>query len=438
MLPLSERRERGKKLRHKIKRDRQADWYPKKGRSDPVATILAANSNRLRYLVPIKMGRMAAGPFAFFRGAAPLMAADLATLPVTGLRVQICGDAHVRNLGAYAAPEGHLVFDINDFDETIPGPWEWDVKRLATSLVLAGREAGEPNSGCRNSVEEMVRSYRASMNRFAAMRVRDLAKVEILRGRKGTPVHAVLQKAHRKTPMETLKKLAVVHPRTGHRFHDRPPVLRHVDTLTQREVVKSLRGYRKTVSVGHQWMLEVYEPVDVAFKIVGTGSVGTRDYVVLLFGNGVQDPLILQVKEELPSCYTPYLSHLPPANHEGRRVVEGQQRMQTVADALLGYTTIDGRHFLVRQLCDHKASIDLTNLKGTGLREYAVVSGELLAKGHARSGDPGAIAGYCGNSTKLDNALAKFAKAYADQTERDFDQFKRAIAKGRVRAVFGK
>ena len=438
MLPLSERRKRGRKLRRKVGRGRNADWSLKKARCDPVAIILAANSDRLQHLVPIKMGRMAAGPFAFFRGAAPLMAADLATLPVTGLYVQICGDAHVRNLGAYAAPEGHLVFDINDFDETIPGPWEWDLKRLATSLVLAGREVGESNTGCRDSAEAMVRSYRTSMNRFAAMTVCELARVEILRGAKGTPVHAVLQKASRVTPRQTLKKLAVARPRTGHRFHDRPPVLRHVDIRTQREVVESLGRYRKTVSVSHQWILQAYEPVDVAFKIVGTGSVGTRDYVVLLFGNGIQDPLILQIKEELPSCYTPYLSRLPPVQYEGQRVAEGQQRMQTVADPFLGYTTIDGRHFLVRQLCDHKASIDLANLKGTALREYAVVCGELLAKGHARSGDAGAIAGYCGNSTKLDTALAKFAKAYADQTECDFDQFKKAIAKGRVRAVFGK
>ena len=438
MFALNERRERGKKLRNKTGRDRNADWSLKKGRSDPVATILAANSDRLRHLLPIKMGRMAAAPFAFFRGAAPLMAADLATLPVTGLRVQICGDAHVRNLGAYAAPEGHLLFDINDFDETITGPWEWDLKRLATSLVLAGREAGERSNACRESVEEMTRSYRTSMNRFAEMRVCDLARVEILRGAKGTPVHAILHKASRVTPAETLKKLAVARPRTGHRFHDRPPVLRHVDARTRSEVLESLHRYRKTVSISHQWILQAYSPVDVAFKIVGTGSVGTRDYVVLLFGNAIQDPLILQVKEELPSCYAPYLSYLPPAKHEGRRVAEGQQRMQTAADPFLGYTTIDGRHFLVRQLCDHKASINPANLKGRALLEYAVVCGELLAKGHARTGDAGAIAGYCGNSTKLDNALAKFAKLYADQTEADFEQFKKAIAKGRVRAVLGK
>lgn len=434
MWSLKERLALGKKLRRKIGRNRQADWSPKAGRKDPVATIMAANNNRLQSLLPIKMGRMAASPFAFFRGAAPLMASDLATSPVTGLQVQICGDAHVRNLGAYAAPEGHLVFDINDFDETIAGPWEWDLKRLATSLVLAGREAGESNSVCRESVEEMVRSYRTSMNRFATMTVCELARVEIRRGERGTPVQAVLHKASRVTPVETLKKLAVEHPRMGHRFHDAPPVLRHVDAKTRSQVVASLPQYVKIISPSHQWILHAYEPVDVAFKIVGTGSVGTRDYVVLLFGRGVQDPLILQVKEELPSCYAPYLRRVPPAKHEGRRVAEGQQKMQTVVDPFLGYTTIEGRHFLVRQLSDHKASIDLANLRGKALLEYAVVCGELLAKGHARS-KCGVIAGYCGNSSRLDAAIAKFAKAYADQTESDFEQFKKAIASLKVRAV---
>jgi uncharacterized protein (DUF2252 family) len=438
MWALKERLRLGKELRSKIGRNRQSDWSPKTGRKDPVATIVAANSNRLQFLLPIKMGRMAAGPFAFFRGGAPLMAADLATLPVTGLQVQICGDAHVHNLGAYAAPEGHLVFDINDFDETIAGPWEWDLKRLATSLVLAGREAGESNSACRDSVEAMVRSYRTSMNRFAAMTLCELAKVEIRRGEKGTLVHAVLQKASRVTPIETLKKLAVAGPRAGHRFHDMPPVLRHVDAKTRSQVVASLPQYLNTISPSHQWILNAYEPVDVAFKIVGTGSVGTRDYLVLLFGRGVQDPLILQVKEELPSCYAAYLRRVPPAKHEGRRVAEGQQKMQTVADPFLGYTTIDGRHFLVRQLSDHKASIDLANLQGTALLEYAAVCGELLAKGHARTGKCGVIAGYCGNSNKLDTAVAKFARAYADQTESDFEQFKKAIASRRVRSVLGK
>lgn len=438
MLPLNEREKRGRKLRRKIGRPENANWSAKKATRDPVAIIQKANRDRLPNLVPIKMGRMAAGPFAFFRGAAPLMAADLATLRVTEIEVQMCGDAHVRNLGAYAAPEGHLVFDINDFDETIPGPWEWDLKRLATSLILAGQEAGEPNNGCRESVEEMARSYRTSMSRFAKMAVSELARVEVLRGVKGTPVHQVLHKARRATPSETLKKLAVPRSPRGHKFHDRPPVLRHIDAKTRKRVIESLRSYRETVSVNHRWILEAYEPVDVAFKIVGTGSVGTRDYVVLHFGNGPEDPLILQVKEEPPSCYAPYLRRLPSIKHQGRRVAEGQQKMQTAVDPLLGYTTIDGRDFLVRQLCDHKASIDLADLKGTALREYALVCGELLAKAHARTGDAGLISGYCGNSSKLDNALGKFAKAYAEQTESDFAQFKKAIKTGKIRAVMGK
>src|SRR5262249_21460012 len=249
--------------------------------------------------------------FAFFRGAAPLMAADLAVLPNTGLAVQICGDAHVRNLGAYAAPEGYLVFDINDFDETIPGPWKWDLKRLATSLVLAGREAGAGKNSCRDAVEEMTRSYRISMTRFATLGLRDLARVEIRRGWRGTPVHAVLHKARHVTPKAALRKLMVPARRVSHRFHDRPPVLRHVDQKTFDDVLKSLRSYRQTLLVRYQAIFQGYEPVDVAFKIVGTGSVGMRNYVLLLFGNGVGDPLFLQIKEELPSCCAPYVTGIP-------------------------------------------------------------------------------------------------------------------------------
>jgi uncharacterized protein (DUF2252 family) len=438
MLALNERRAIGRRLRNKVGRAAHAKWAPKKARGDPVAAIVAANADRVRQLVPIKMGRMAAGPFAFFRGAAPLMAADLATLPKTGLRVQMCGDAHVRNLGAYAAPEGYLVFDINDFDETIPGPWEWDLKRLATSLVLAGREAGAGKSTCLNAVEEMTRSYRTSMARFATLGLRDLAKVEIRRGWRGTPVHAVLHKARRVTPKATLKKLTVPAGRDGNRFHDRPPVLRHVNQKTFDGVVKSLRSYRQTLLVRYQAIFQGYEPADVAFKVVGTGSVGTRNYVLLLFGNGVDDPLFLQVKEELPSCYAPYITGIAPVTHQGKRVAQGQKKMQTVSDPFLGYTSIDSRHFLVRQLADHKAAIDPLELKGTGLLEYGVVCGEVLAKAHARTGDAGVIAGYCGKSAALDNALVTFAKLYADQTESDFQQFKKAIAKGTVRAVLGK
>jgi uncharacterized protein (DUF2252 family) len=312
------------------------------------------------------------------------------------------------------------------------------LKRLATSLVLAGREAGAGKSTCGNAVEEMTRSYRTSMARFATLGLRDLSKVEIRRGWQGTPVHAVLHKARRVTPKATLKKLTVPAGRDGHRFHDHPPVLRHVNQKTFNRVVKSLRSYRQTLLVRYQSIFQGYEPVDVAFKIVGTGSVGTRDYVLLLFGNGVDDPLFLQIKEELPSCYAPYVTGIAAIAHQGKRVAQGQKKMQTVSDPFLGYTTIEGRHFLVRQLADHKAAIDPLELKGVALLEYGIVCGEVLAKAHARTGDAGLLAGYCGKSAALDNALVKFAKLYADQTESDYQQFKKAIAKGTVRAVLGK
>jgi uncharacterized protein (DUF2252 family) len=273
---------------------------------------------------------------------------------------------------------------------------------------------------------------------FATLGLRDLAKVEIRRGWKGTPVHAVLHKARRVTPKATLKKLTVPTSRDSHRFHDRAPVLRHVNRKTFDAVVKSLRSYRETLLVRYQSIFQGYEPVDVASKIVGTGSVGTRNYVLLLFGNGPGDPLFLQVKEELPSCYAPYITGIPPITHQGKRVALGQKKMQTVSDPFLGYTTIDGRDFLIRQLADHKAAIDPLELKGTALLEYGRVCGEVLAKAHARTGDAGAIAGYCGKSGALDNALVTFAKLYADQTESDYQQFKEAIAEGRVRAVLGK
>jgi uncharacterized protein (DUF2252 family) len=276
------------------------------------------------------------------------------------------------------------------------------------------------------------------MTRFAAMGVADLAQVEIRRGVSGTPVHQILRTASRVTPMETLKSLTISIKRIGHRFHDRPPILRHVHAPMRRRALEALAEYEESLPIAYRWIFQAYQPVDVAFKIVGTGSVGTRDYAVLFFGNGIQDPLILQVKEELPSCYAPFLPEVPPASHEGQRVAEGQKRTQTAADPFLGYTTIEGRHFLVRQLSDHKASIDLATLTGSALVQYAVVCGEVLAKGHARTGDPAAIAGYCGNSTKLDEAIAKFARLYADQTERDYEAFRKAIRKRKVRAVLPK
>jgi len=429
---LAERRARGKLLRDHVARGAHAIWKPSVSR-DVLATIHASNANRLPKLIPMKMGLMAHAPFAFFRGAAPLMARDLARCPVSGLNVQLCGDAHVKNLGAYAGPDGRLVFDLNDFDETIPGPWEWDLKRLATSIVLAGREAGEKD--CPEAVAVFVEFYRKSVAFFSGLKAIDLAKFEIHGRSENNTVRAVLNNAERVTPARNLKKLTEPVKGPWPRFHDNLPTLRHVPDETRDAVFAAIKPYRETVSAGRQLILDAYHPVDAAFKIVGTGSVGTRDYVVLLFGHGVDDPMFLQFKEEMPSCYAPYLKGAPKYENEGRRVAQGQQRMQTVTDPFLGWTTIHDRPFLVRQLADHKAAIDPAVLKGETLREYAMVCGKVLAKAHARTGDAAALHGYCGDSSKLDKAIVKFATDYADQTARDYETFTKAVKQGSIKAL---
>jgi uncharacterized protein (DUF2252 family) len=430
---LSERRTFGRSCRNVIKRVDQAEWKPSPQRPDPVAALLAANAGRVAELLPIKWGRMAMSPFSFFRGAAPLMAADLAATPVSGLRVQLCGDAHVVNLGAYAAPDGHLVFDLNDFDETIAGPWEWDVKRLATSLILAGREAGDKKTNRIRAVRAFVASYRESLARFAEMKVMELTKWEVRRHTRSGPVRAILQRAERATPDITLRKLTVPAGRGGHRFRDRPPLLYRVPQKTADAVLASLDAYRDRLTPDRQQVLDAFQPMDVGFKVVGTGSVGTRNYVVLFVSSRTDDPLFLQVKEELPSCYAPYLRDVPPYPHQGRRVADGQHRLQTVTDSLLGWTTLDGGDYLVRHLADHKAAADLSQLKAAALVEYGVVCGEVLAKAHSRTGDAAALSGYCGNSPKLDRAITAFAAAYANQTESDHAALVRAIKAGKVK-----
>lgn len=425
-------REHGKRLRRVCRRVDQGDWNPPRDRIDPLKLIIASTKGRVRRLLPIKLQRMAASPFGFFRGAAAVMAADLARTESCGLWVQVCGDAHVRNLGAFSAPDGRLIFDLNDFDETVQGPFEWDVKRLASSLVLAGREAGDTDKHCRTAVHVFSRAYREAMYTFARMAVIDLARYRVHRHQHFAPLRSVLRKAERATPQYNLQKLTV---RKGTRavFKESPPLLRRVEKHTADRVLASLTSYRDTLTIECRHFFDQYQPVDVAFKIVGTGSVGTRDYVVLFFGNGENDPLFLQVKEEPPSCYAPYLTGRMAAEHEGRRVVEGQRRMQAQSDILLGWTSIQGRDYLVRQLADHKASIEIADLRGDGLLQYARVCGEVLAKGHARSSNPCAVAGYLGSSTKFDGAIADFAIAYANQTAEDHQQLLTAIRSGRIK-----
>ncbi|HKD16362.1 MAG TPA: DUF2252 domain-containing protein [Thermoanaerobaculia bacterium] len=431
----ADRRERGRKLRRRVARSAHGDWKPDARRPDPVVLLQEANTERLPALVPIKITRMSLSPFSFYRGAAPLMALDLSKTPDTGLRTQLCGDAHVQNVGAFAAPDGHLVFDLNDFDETIPGPWEWDIKRMATSLVLAGREAGNGDRENSDAVRAFVLAYREAMSRFAEMTFLEIVRYQVKRYLRAGPAHVALARAERASPQHALAKLTVPDGRGLRRFHDRSPILRHVPDRIAADVIRSLTSYRETLSPDRQLAMSIYRPVDVAFKVVGTGSVGTRDYVVLMFGGGPHDPLMIQVKEELPSCYHSYLPDVRPFEHQGRRVAEGQHRMQSATDPFLGWTSLEGRDYLVRQLADHKAKVEVTDLKGVALTRFALVTGEILGKAHARTGDAASIAGYCGRSDRLDKAIARFALRYADQTEKDYGLFRRAIRSGVLKAA---
>lgn len=375
---------------------------------------------RVPQLVTLKYERMLASPFGFFRGAVPVMAADLALLPHTGIVNQICGDAHVRNLGAFAAPDGRLVFDINDFDETTRGPFEWDIKRLATSLIVIGREIGIKRSDCEEAVQRFITRYRKYIDTFARMPVIDMVRFQVHRLQRIAPVSTALLKAERSTPTHTLEQLTVpAKEKTKRVIKNEPPLLTRLTSSQARAVLASLHEYTKTLLPERQHFFAQYRPVDVGFKVVGTGSVGLRDYLVYMEGNGAGDPLFLQIKEEPLSGYAKYVANHGP-HHQGQRVAEGQRAMQFQSDPFLGWTTIANRNYLVRQLNDHKASIEVDDLKGPGLLEYAEMCGELLARGHSRSGDACLLSGYLGNGERFGDAIVKFADAYADQTERDW------------------
>src|SRR3984957_14202326 len=417
-----ERQDLGQARRKQVARAQHAEFSAKARLTSPLTLLQRSVKGRVPALVKIKYERMIASPFGYFRGAVPVMAADLSALPNTGLTVQLCGDAHVRNLGAYAAEDGRLVFDINDLDETFRGPFEWDLKRMAASLVVAGRESGNKESNCERAVMRCIGNYCERMRAYAPMPVLEVARDQISRFEEVAPVHVCLQKALRATPLHTLEQLtepalgpvpaqmtkkAAVELTTPRRFREQKPILVRLTGAKAKVVLASLEAYRKTLQSQRQYFLDHYRPLDVAFKVVGTGSVGLRDYCVYMEGNGPGDPFFLQFKEEAHSAYAPYLqdSHVP--KHQGQRVVEGQRMIQTGTDILLGYTTIDGRDYLVRRLNDHKASIELTDLNGGGLLEYAQLCGELLARGHARSGDARQIAGYLGAGDGFAEAIAE-------------------------------
>jgi uncharacterized protein (DUF2252 family) len=423
----------GQARRKQVGRQEHCELNIKARKTPPPELLDRSMRGRVPALIKLKYELMAQSPFGYFRGAVPVMAADLAVLPSTGLVSQLCGDAHVRNLGAYAAPDGRLVFDINDFDETIRGPFEWDLKRMAASLVLAGRESGHKDASARQAVEKCIERYSAQMRAFARMPGLDVGRFQVHRLGQVAPVHAALMKAERSTPQHTQEQLTepvrgsgASRPGAPRRFRELKPTLTRVTGAQAAAVLASLAPYREMLEPQRQHLLSFYQPVDVAFKVVGTGSVGLRDYCVYFEGNGPADPLFLQIKEEPASGYAAYLPDARPPHHNGQRVAEGQRAMQLQSDPFLGWTHIGGRQYLVRQLNDHKGSIDLPDLAGAGLPAYGEVCGELLARGHARSGDSLVIAGYLGGGDGFAEALAKFGSLYADQTEKDWEALRRS------------
>ena len=428
-----ERTNLGQARRKQVGRQEHNELNIKARKTLPPELLERSMRGRVPALIKLKYELMAQSPFGYFRGAVPVMAADLAVLPNTGIVSQICGDAHVRNLGAYAAPDGRLVFDINDFDETIHGPFEWDLKRMATSLVLAGRGSGHKEPAARQAVEKCIERYSAQMRAFAKMPGLEVGRFQVHRLGQVAPVHAALMKAERSTPQHTLEQLTepvpgsgAVKPGAPRRFRELKPTLTRVTGAQAHAVLASLVPYGEMLEPQRQHLLSFYRPVDVAFKVVGTGSVGLRDYCVYFEGNGPADPLFLQIKEEPASAYAAYLPDARPPHHNGQRVAEGQRAMQLQSDPFLGWTHIGGRQYLVRQLNDHKGSIDLPDLAGAGLQAYGEVCGELLARGHARSGDSLVIAGYLGSGDGFAEALAKFGSLYADQTEKDWEALRRS------------
>ena len=455
-MDIAERTAAGKAARTQAPRSSAAGWAAADGRMDPVAILERQAETRLQDLVPIRYGRMAASPFAFFRGAAAVLAADLAAMPVSGLRVQACGDAHLSNFGAFAAPDRRLVFDLNDFDETLPGPWEWDVKRLAASFAIAARESGFKRKQRQTILERVTRTYRESMRDFAALGNLEvwyarfdieaaLAEVEhddpdeVKRARKG------VAKAQSKDSLRALEKLtATVNGEI--RFRSEPPLLVPGEELVAAAdgppIMEMLQGvlevYRDSLPPDRQVLLDGYRFRQIARKVVGVGSVGTRAWVILLTGADDDDPLFLQAKEAEASVLEPYAGASRFRNH-GRRVVEGQRLMQAAGDIFLGWcsaTGLDGRShdFYVRQLWDWKRSAEIERLGPSGLEVYARMCGQTLARAHARSGDRIAIASYLGSGDSFDQAIADFSEDYAEQNLRDHQALLDAIESGRVEA----
>jgi uncharacterized protein (DUF2252 family) len=459
-LSAEEHAARGKAERAEIPRVAHATWEELPDRPDPIALLEEQAKTRVPELVPIRYGRMLVSPFAFYRGAACVMASDLAATARSGLRAQLCGDAHLANFGVFGSPERRMVFDINDFDETLPGPWDWDVKRLAASMEVAGRDNGFSKSARSDIVLATVRAYREAMRDFAALRHLDVWYASLdweqtlvrLRSQVGRDRLDVTQrnvaKARTKDNLQAYEKLTrVVDGRR--RIVSDPPLIVPMDEFVkgavrddlEQQVRKILRGYRGSLQDDRRHVLEGYNFADMAHKVVGVGSVGSRAWIILLIGRDDQDPLFLQAKQAQASVLERFLgkSAYP---HNGERVVAGQRVMQAASDIFLGWQRVSGadgieRDFYVRQLRDWKFSAEIAELDRVLLTTYGGLCGWTLARAHARSGDRMAIAAYLGKTDTFDTAIAAFAIAYADQTERDHQALAAAVKSGRIHAETG-
>ena len=459
-LTVEERAAAGKAARAASPRAEHGEWAPAGGRRDPVDLLEEQAASRVQELVPIRYGRMLVSPFTFYRGAAYPMAADLAGGSRTGLDVQLCGDAHLSNFGAFGAPDRRLIFSINDFDETLPGPFEWDVKRLVASFAVAGRDRGF-DAKQRQSVNRTVtRSYREAIRRFAGMSNLDLwySRIDLdaigelvaqqASHKQRRQFERNVAKTRSKDSMRAFSKLTTVVDGKRRIVSDPPLIVPIEDVHSGADadqleafVHGLIRAYRRTLSPDRRRLLERYRYVHAARKVVGVGSVGTRAWIVLLLGRDENDPLFLQLKEAQTSVLEPFLGKSAFAQH-GQRVVEGQRLTQAASDIMLGWIKTDdaagvSRHFYMRQLWDGKGSAIVETMDPKALTIYAQLCGWSLAKAHARSGDAIAIGSYLGGGESFDRALASFAEAYADQNERDYDALAAAVASGRVAAESG-
>ena len=445
---VDERRAQGRTLRDVAPRSSHAEWKPAPDRRDPVELLQASNDGRMQTLVPVRFGRMSASPFAFYRGAAALMAADLATTPATGVRVQACGDAHLMNFGGFATPERNIIFDINDLDETLPAPWEWDLKRLAASVVIAAQFLKLSESEAARAARDLAREYRERMTDYAAMRVLDVwydridlqryqdrsADPEVMEEVRKRMAERIAQAQRKNVPDHLYPKLVELQG-TEHRIKDEPPLLFHPDETIAPALrsgfAEPLARYRQSLPEHVRTLFDRFHFCDLAVKVVGVGSVGTN-CSVMLFMAEENDPLFLQVKEARTSVLEPYAGKSLHANH-GQRVIVGQRLMQSASDMFLGWTEgADGRHYYLRQLRDLKMSVVIEDWDFGLLRQYARMCAHALARAHARSGDAALISGYAGSGQTLDDAIADFAVAYSDQNRADYRAFIKAIRQGRI------